>query len=176
MRSPASIGIENAGGRDSSRHQVKRCRRNARAGNCTVTLIKEAILSFGMAPIKRERRKRARRNDPLRRRRRADPRADIVLPASIDALTGHRRTSLLDISLFAACLQGANLPSVGREAILKCEAIDTFGTVAWSVGQRCGVRFDEPISAATLVAPRRIACTTREPVKRWGSLMPLPTG
>lgn len=91
-----------------------------------------------------------------------EPRADIVLPASMDAVSGHRRISLLDISSLGACLEGANLPALGREVILKCGSIDTFGRVAWSVGNRCGVRFDKPISTATLVALRRVACTSRE--------------
>lgn len=115
-----------------------------------------------MTAPKPERRKRARRNDPLRRGRRGDPRADIVLPASIDALSGRRRINLLDISSLGACLEGANLPTIGREVILKCGSIDAFGTVAWVQGARCGVRFDQPINAGTLMALRRVASATRE--------------
>jgi len=115
-----------------------------------------------MSEASLDRRKRPRRNDPLRRGRRADRRADIVLPASIDAVTGRRRTNLLDISSFGACLEGANLPPNGREVILKCGTVDAFGTVAWSTGGRCGVRFDQPISAVTLIALRRVATAARE--------------
>ena len=115
-----------------------------------------------MSTRKPERRKRIRRNDPLRRGRRADPRTDIVLPASIDAISGRRRINLLDISSLGACLEGHDLPTLGREVILKCGSIDTFGSVAWSMGERCGVRFDRPISAAILIALRDVASAARE--------------
>ena len=115
-----------------------------------------------MIAAKNERRKRPRRTDPLRRGRREAARSNIVLPASVDALSGRRRINLLDVSSLGACLEGANLPAAGREVILKCESIDTFATVAWSTAGRCGVLFDEPISAATLVALRRVASIARE--------------
>jgi hypothetical protein len=110
-----------------------------------------------MASVHPDRRKAPRPDDPERRGRRADPRAQIVLPATVDALSGHHRISLLDISLTGARLEGANLPAVGKDVILKCGAIDTFGTVVWAVPGRCGVQFDEPIGTTEFVALRKIA-------------------
>ncbi|MEO8455989.1 MAG: PilZ domain-containing protein [Sphingomicrobium sp.] len=110
-----------------------------------------------MAGAQLDRRKAARPDDPEHRGRRANLRAHIVLPASVDALSGHQHTSLLDISRDGACLAGADLPSVGKDVVLKCGAIDTFGTVVWVVADRRGVLFDEPINAKELVALRQIA-------------------
>lgn len=110
-----------------------------------------------MAAIKLDRRKARRVRDPELRGRRAGPRAEIVLPASLEALSGHRSIYLLDISLLGACLKGAALPPTGREVILKCGSVDAFATVAWSADERCGIRFDEPISPRELMSLRRLA-------------------
>lgn len=115
-----------------------------------------------MATAPQDRRKGARPDDPERRGRRDSPRAQIVLPATVDALSGRQQTSLLDISRDGACLQGERLPDVGKDVVLKCGAVDAFGTVAWVVSTRCGVRFDEPISVSELMALREIAAATEE--------------
>lgn len=104
-----------------------------------------------------DRRKSARPDDPERRGRRENPRAQIVLPATVDALSGLQHISLLDISRHGACLAGASLPAMGRDVILRCGALDAFGTVVWAAPGRCGLVFDEPISASELVALRRVA-------------------
>lgn len=46
---------------------------------------------------------------------------------------------------------------VGKDVILRCGALDTFGTVVWAVDGRCGVAFDEPISTQELIAIRHLA-------------------
>lgn len=75
----------------------------------------------------------------------------------MDALCGFRHIDLLDISKDGACLGGSNLPSVGSDVVLRCGAIDAFGVVVWAAPGRCGLVFDEPISAAQLVALRQVA-------------------
>lgn len=115
-----------------------------------------------MASAQPDRRKAPRPDDPERRGRRADPRAHIELPATVDALSGHQRISLLDISLAGARLEGADLPAVGKDVILKCGEIDTFGTVIWAVAGRCGVQFDEPISTKELIALRHVAVAAEQ--------------
>ena len=67
------------------------------------------------------------------------------------------RISLLDVSRSGARLEGAGLPAVGKDVVLKCGAIDRLGTIVWAVGERCGVLFDEPISTRELVTLRDIA-------------------
>jgi hypothetical protein len=110
-----------------------------------------------MAGAQPDRRKAARPDDPEHRGRRANPRAHAVLPATVVALSGLHHISLLDISRDGACLAGVGLPSVGKDVVLRCGAIDTFGTVVWAVADRCGLLFDEPISAKELVALRQVA-------------------
>ncbi len=115
-----------------------------------------------MASAQQDRRKAPRPDDPEQRGRRTSPRAHIVLPATVDALSGHRRTSLLDISQTGARLEGSDLPAVGKDVILKCGEIDTFGTVVWSVSGRCGLLFDEPISTKELIALRHVAVAAEQ--------------
>jgi hypothetical protein len=110
-----------------------------------------------MAAVHSDRRKAPRPDDPELRGRRAAPRAYVVLPATVDALSGHQRISLLDVSRAGARLEGADLPAVGKDVILRCGGIDTLGTIVWTVGGRCGVQFDEPISTKELVALRNVA-------------------
>jgi hypothetical protein len=104
-----------------------------------------------------ERRKAPRKDDPELRGRRSEPRAYVVLPASADALNGHRQVRLRDVSRTGAQLEGSGLPQVGKELILKCAGLDTLGTVAWAEADRCGVTFDEPISVRDLVQLRDLA-------------------
>ena len=115
-----------------------------------------------MAAVQLDRRKAPRPDDPEHRGRRANPRAHIVLPATVDAINGHLRISLLDISQTGARLEGSGLPDVGKDVILKCGEIDAFGTVIWAVAGRCGLLFDEPISATDLVALRRVAVAAEQ--------------
>ena len=110
-----------------------------------------------MATVQSERRRAPRADDPELRGRRAEPRTHILLPASVEALDGSQRIKLLDVSRTGARLEGAALPEVGKDVILRCGAIDTFGTVVWAASERCGVHFDEPITVSDLIALRNVA-------------------
>jgi hypothetical protein len=110
-----------------------------------------------MAVVQSQRRKAPREDDPELRGRRVERRAHIVLPGSAEALSGMMRISLLDVSRSGARLEGAGLPAVGKDVVLKCGAIDRLGTIVWAVGERCGVLFDEPISTRELVTLRDVA-------------------
>ena len=110
-----------------------------------------------MAAAQSDRRNAPRNDDPELRGRRSEPRAYILLPASFEALSGSASVDLLDVSRTGARLEGADLPATGKDIILRCGAIDTLGTVAWNIGGRCGVHFDEPISGQDLIALRTIA-------------------
>jgi len=110
-----------------------------------------------MAAAKSDRRNAPRNDDPELRGRRGEPRAYILLPASVEALSGLNSVSLLDVSRTGARLEAADLPAVGKDIILRCGAIDTLGTVVWNTCGRCGVHFDEPISGQDLLALRAVA-------------------
>ena len=93
-----------------------------------------------------------------------------MLPATVDALRGRQQISLLDISRTGACLEGEGLPEVGKDVILKCGAVDAFGSVIWALSGRCGVEFDEPISVKELMALRQVAAATEQSGTTWDEL------
>ena len=101
----------------------------------------------------------ARKEDPELRGRRSEPRAYIVLPASAEALSGHRQVRLVDVSRTGAQLEGSGLPDVGKDIVFKCAGLDTFATITWADSDRRGVQFDEPISVRDLIELRRLAET-----------------
>jgi hypothetical protein len=84
-------------------------------------------------------------------------RAFIVLPAAAEALSGHQRVMLVDVSRMGAQLKGDGLPTVGKCIILRCGSIDTFGTIVWSESDRRGMQFDEEISSGELSALRALS-------------------
>ena len=104
-----------------------------------------------------ERRSGPRDDDPELRGRRSEPRAYVVVPAAAEALTGRRQVRILDVSRAGARIEGNDLPSAGKDIILKCAGVDTFGTIAWSTGGRCGMQFEEPISGGELLALRELS-------------------
>lgn len=110
-----------------------------------------------MATVRADRRNAPRPDDSELRGRRVEPRANIVLPASVEALDGRQSISLIEVSRSGARLEGADLPAIGKGVILRCGKLDTFGTVVWAVDGRCGVAFDEPISTQELIEIRHLA-------------------
>lgn len=110
-----------------------------------------------MASAHPERRNTPRQDDPELRGRRAEPRAYIQLPASVEDLHGRHSANLLDVSRTGARIEAVDIPAVGKAVVLRCGGIDTFGTVVWNVSGRCGVHFDEPIGGRDLVALRAVA-------------------
>jgi hypothetical protein len=115
-----------------------------------------------MTKASSERRRTPRADDPQLRGRRSEPRAQIVLPGSAEALSGHLYVKVLDVSLTGARIEGFRLPQVGRDIILRCGEIDTFGTIVWAASGRCGVQFDEQISVQDLMTLRALARETSE--------------
>jgi hypothetical protein len=115
-----------------------------------------------MTRVRPERRKAPRADDPELRGRRSEPRAQLVLPAATEALSGNGHVTLLDVSRTGARLEGQRLPEVGRDIILKCDGIEAFGSVAWTASGRCGVHFDEPIGAGELFALRSLAADSAQ--------------
>ena len=110
-----------------------------------------------MAAGQPERRSTARADDPELRGRRDEPRAYLLLAASVEGISGRNSVNLLDVSRTGARLTGDALPAVGKDVVLQCGAVDTFGTVIWNDDGQCGLHFDEPISGPELVALRNAA-------------------
>ena len=103
-----------------------------------------------------------RTGDPQRSGRRAEPRAPVHLPVSVETLDGKKRIGLLEVSLHGARLEGAGLPPAGKDIVLICGAIEAFGRLVWAVGERRGMEFDQPITIPELVALRRVAETIED--------------
>jgi hypothetical protein len=110
-----------------------------------------------MAGGQPERRNRPRVDDPELRGRRDEPRAYLLLLASVEALSGRNRVNLLDVSRSGARMAGDDLPAVGQDVVLRCGKVDTLGTVVWNGDGQCGIHFDEPISSPELIALRNTA-------------------
>jgi hypothetical protein len=110
-----------------------------------------------MAGEASERRKTSRPDDPERRGRRSEPRATLHLSGDAQGLDGHHAVKVLDISRTGARIEGSQLPAVGKNIILRCGDIDTFGSIAWSASGRSGIHFDEPIALRELVTIRALA-------------------
>jgi hypothetical protein len=115
-----------------------------------------------MDSVQSDRRKTSRDSNPELSGRRAELRASIRLPVSIETLDGVKRISLLEASLSGARLEGAGLPPVGKDVVLLCGDVEAFGTIVWTAGERCGLYFDEPIRIPELVALRRAAVETAD--------------
>ena len=115
-----------------------------------------------MASVQTDRRNAPRREDPQLRGRRAQPRAAILLSGSVDAVSGRKRVSLLEVSLEGARLDGPDLPAVGRDVVLKCGPVDAFGTVIWASGNRRGIQFDRPIGVGELIELRNASVSAEE--------------
>jgi hypothetical protein len=115
-----------------------------------------------MAKVQSDRRNAPRRDDPQLRGRRLQPRAPILLSGSVDAVSGRKQVSLLEVSLEGARLEGADLPAARREVVLKCGPVDAFGTIIWATASRRGIRFDRPISVGELIQLRNASVSAEE--------------
>lgn len=114
-----------------------------------------------MTVVPSERRRAARPDDPELRGRRSERRAYLVLPASAEAISGHLSVTLMDVSRTGVRLEGSHLPAVGKDIILRCGELDTFGTIAWAASGRCGMQFDEPIGIEDLRALRALSAAAK---------------
>lgn len=111
--------------------------------------------------VPRERRRAPRPDDPDLRGRRSERRARVLLEASAEAIGGHLQVTLLEVSATGARLRGTGLPSVGKDVIIRCAGIETFGTVVWAEDDRRGIGFDEKLSPPDLITIRAHAAAVQ---------------
>ncbi|MEA3082051.1 MAG: hypothetical protein QOD54_1719 [Sphingomonadales bacterium] len=82
--------------------------------------------------------------------RRASEREPVVLAGSAFGLGRSRSIIVSDLSAEGARLDGRDMPSPGEDVLVVIGPFDGLATVAWRSDDRCGVWFDEMLSAETL--------------------------
>lgn len=91
--------------------------------------------------------------------RRQGRRVRVCLPASIETLTGFHPAQLTSLSAGGAAVDVSIPVRLGEDLVLRCPdlGLDAFSTVVWFSDGRCGVKFDEPLSDAELLAARTLS-------------------
>lgn len=69
--------------------------------------------------------------------------------------------TLMDLSTSGAQLRAADLPAIGELLELTIEQVHVFGCVAWLEGNKCGIRFDEPLTPENVAVTRQKASFAR---------------
>jgi hypothetical protein len=77
-----------------------------------------------------------------------------------------------NISCTGMMIEGDNVPEPGRDLVIKAAGLEFFGTVIWSDGLRCGIRFDEPLQPAQVlelhrISPERVRCEEINAAAEW---------
>lgn len=78
--------------------------------------------------------------------RRKAEREPVLLSAAMLTLGYSRPVVLINVSTTGARLRVPEPMRRGQEVWLKIPPAEIFGTVAWASEDRCGVKFDEPLS------------------------------
>lgn len=78
-------------------------------------------------------------------RRRAS-RQPLPIATMVSRIEQRQTAVLVDFSSTGARLQGSQLPPVGEPVSLTIDCVRTYGTVAWTEGDLCGVAFDAPLA------------------------------
>jgi len=99
--------------------------------------------------------------------RRQDARLRVELRARLIMLDGTMRAVLADLARFGARLYAPDSGlGPGREAVIAWEEFEAFGEVRWTDGLYLGLRFDEPLAKAVLMATRRAEDARVMPLQR----------
>ena len=82
--------------------------------------------------------------------RRKLPREEVTLAGSALAVTRSRSVVISDVSADGAALGGRDLPRSGDDLFIVVGSLDRLARVVWHDSDRCGVRFDQPVSQANI--------------------------
>lgn len=77
--------------------------------------------------------------------RRRFVREPVMLAGSAMSVTRSRSVIISNLSAEGAGLGGRDLPSPGDDLLMKAGSVDRMGRVIWRIGDRCGVRLDQPL-------------------------------
>ena len=89
--------------------------------------------------------------------RRQDPRLRIGLLAQLVTRSGVHSVRLNNISREGAGITAAVPLKRGAEVILRWRQIDVFARVTWAEGTRCGLKFEQHLTAAEVMHARSLA-------------------
>jgi hypothetical protein len=89
-------------------------------------------------------------------RRRAVPRAEMALDASIFAGDLQYSTTVIDVSRTGVRVVGRNLPQEDQGVTIQVGDLRTPGLVVWSDGHVCAIEFDIPIAAVEVQQLREL--------------------
>ncbi len=84
--------------------------------------------------------------------RRQWPRQLMILSARLCTVTRDYPVRIRDLSSGGARIEGAELPAIGTDVMLKRGEADVFGEIAWISGNQAGVEFEEELDSAALDA------------------------
>lgn len=88
--------------------------------------------------------------------KRSQGRLRVRLHAKIITIAATHAAILEDISRKGAKLSVDNPPKPGSDAVLRWDEYESFGTIAWVSGTRCGILFGNTLAEATLLATRTL--------------------
>jgi hypothetical protein len=84
----------------------------------------------------------------------------------LETVTGVQKVAVKNLSCTGAMIEGTTVPPTGREVILRAGPLDCFAEVVWTEGNRCGLRFDEPIEMSEVLGLHRITAEAVEEASR----------
>jgi hypothetical protein len=79
--------------------------------------------------------------------RRLAPRETAPVMATIFTLFRSSSAVVVDVSASGARLRGERLPDEAEEVIVCIDGLRTYGSVAWAIGDECGIKFGEELPA-----------------------------
>jgi hypothetical protein len=91
------------------------------------------------------------RTEKRRAGRRREGRLRLGLLAKLELVCGNETCEVVDLSATGARLRVSKAPRVGNSCILLLDTIEAFGSIVWSSGQLCGMKFDERLLESALI-------------------------
>jgi hypothetical protein len=100
------------------------------------------------------------------------PRRRMAFNGTFETVIGRGGVAVRNISCTGAMIEGEDMPQPGRDIILRAAGMEFFGTVMWTEGRRCGVRFDEPLDMTEVlelhrITPQQVRSEELEAAARW---------
>ena len=77
--------------------------------------------------------------------RRQWPRQLMLLSARLITVTSDRHIRIRDVSPGGARIEGADLPGINTDVLIKRGPFEAFGTIAWISGGQAGIEFETPL-------------------------------